>query len=667
MPPPPTVPTRSSPSLKESPRPSLVLSLCLVLLALWLGAAPLQFTGLTSGDNVFWPQALALLLLGAVALLASVAGVRVRLEAVGACLLAFLGWSLLSTLFGVYAHDAWLEMARVTGIVFVFFACRALGERLDWLALASVGGATCAALGAVFDFCSSHNTAQFGGFPNPNLFAALLAPSLWLSLLLPLLVWRRWRSLGRALAALAPFVCLALALALTSSKGGFISAVAAALVFLLALARAKGGAAKAFGRRAWPLLLALLVLFGAAGAKTVGPRLLRARGADNNSTQSRTYFWRSTLAMARAKPLTGFGPGAFPTVYPGFALAGYTKAAHQSWLQIAAESSPPALALLLAAFSFAARDAWRKLQTRFWARGACGLAALCAVVVHGFFDSGWLTIAVGATLFVSLALCAPEDEPESAAPTRGLSLPFLGATLALLLAGYGTQKVATAEDIVAQGQDQIARGIRPTNASEAVQTDPGSARAWHFLARASPLDNRAAWEGAFAKAAQLQPNSQAHPRAWAGQLAQLPAPTPADLKRTGALYDRAVELDPLNSSLRLERGKWRLDHKDGRGFDDLGFVLREWDEPYGKFPALGHDTDVNLDFARATLALAPRLKAQGQGEHLKTLVKRALQDCADARLLQKTRADLLAVTRGRASLGNFDDLDALESGLRALR
>jgi len=320
---------------------------------------------------------------------------------------------------------------------------------------------------------------------------------------------------------------------------------------------------------------------------------------------------------------------------------------------------------LLAAFVFAARDAWRKLRSAHWAHGACGLAALTAIVVHGCFDSGWLTIAVGATLFVSLALCV-QDEKANIPQKRELSLPFLGATLVLMLAGFGSQKVATAEDILAQGQDQMRNGIRPTRGAQAVQSDAGSARAWSFLARTSP-DNSTLWEGAFQKAAQLQPDSAAHPRDWARRLSDSPAPTSADLKQIGELYDRAVGLDPLNSSLRLERAKWRLDHKDRRGFDDLEFVLREWDEPFGRYPALGRETDVNLDFARATLALSARLKAQGQGARLKTLVERALRDCADARHLQQTQAELLQAMRGRISLGNFDDLPALENGLRSLK
>ncbi len=661
MSPPLFAPTRSPQGEAEAPRFSLASGLGLVLLALWLSAAPSQFSGLTSGDNNFWPQSLALLLLGGVALLASVAGVRVQLEPVGACLLAFSGWTFLSTLCAVYAHDAWLEMARVSGIVFVFFACRAFRHWLDWLVLASVAGATLAGAIAIVDFLSSHNTAQAGAFANQNLFAALLAPSLWLSPLVPVLVWRRTRSLALALVGLAPFVCLGLSLALTSSKGGFLSAVAAALVFGLALVRAKGGALKTFVRRAWPMLLVMLMVFGAVGAKTVGPRLLSARGSEDNSTQFRAYTWRGTLAMARARPLVGLGPGAFPTVFPRFALAGYTRAAHQSWLQIAAESGIPALLLLLGAFTFAAREAWRKLRSPQWAQGVCGLA------VHGCFDSGYFTIAVGALLFVALALCVRDEDAAPATQKRGLSLPFLGATLVLLVAGYGSQKVASAEDILAQGQEQIYKGIRPTNAREAVQDDPGSARAWNFLARTTPLDNREVWESAFEKAAGLQPDSAAHPRDYAQQLASLPAPTAADLQKIGELYDRAVELDPLNSSLRLERGKWRLDAKDRRGFDDLGFVLREWDAPYGKYSALGRETNVNLDFARATLALAPRLKAQGQNARLKKLVARALEDCAAARKLQKTRADLLAATAGRIAMGNFSDLDALESGLRAIR
>ncbi len=650
--------------------PSLSLRLAIFGTGAWLFAAPLQFSNHPPTDYNFWPQALALLYLCAVALCLALSPVKwPSLRGTSGLLLAFGGWSLAATLLGVYKHDAWLELSRISGGLLLYFALRALPARLSTFVWCAVLGASVQALGALLDFSQTRNLREMGGFfpftfsfLNANLFAAMLAPALMLSVLLPLEVWRRGRKTGFALLAGVPALVLTLALALTSSKGGFVAAFVAGIVLCAAIWRARKTATSRLLRRAWPVLLVAVVVIGGVAGKTVGKRLLQTRGSDDNSTQFRAYLWRSTVAMANARPLAGFGPGAFPTVYPRFALVGYTRTAHQSWLQIAAESGWPSLVLLLGAFAFAVRDGWRKLKTANWAQAACGLATLTALFVHGFFDAGWSVMCVLALVSVALALCANDSEVESSTERRGLNLPFLGATLVLLLGGYGTQQVATGEDLRALAEDNVRRRLPQSTAFDAVEADEGSARSWNFLGRVTPLENREAWTKAFETAARLQPDSAAHPREFARHLDRLPAPTSADLKQISSLYDRAVELDPLNSSLRLERGKWRLDHKDGRGFDDLEFVLKLWDEPYGKFPALGRDTDINLDFARATLALAPRLKQQNRW---KTLQKRALEDCAAVRALQKSNAAMIEAMAGRSSAHNFADLDELENGLRA--
>lgn len=663
MSPPLSAPRTLAPTDTESRLPALFASLSLGLLGLWLLLAPSQFSNHWPTDYNFGPQSLALLFLAAVALLQSVAGLKGRFEGVGLCLCLFLGWNLVATLTGVYKHDAWLELARITGGVFVFFAVRAHRENQDGLVFAVVAGALYPAITALYDFFQLGGR-QFGGYLNPNLFAAMLVPALLLSLLIPLRVWQSSRSAFVAGAGGVPAIVLLLALAVTGSKGGFIAAIVALLVFAVAIARARGALVRGAVRRAWPILLVGALIFGAVGAKTVGPRLLQTNGGDNNSTQFRAYLWRSTISMIEARPLVGFGPDAFPTVYPRFAQVGYTRTAHQSWLQIAAEGGIPALAFLLIAFALTFRAGWRGLKTPQWARAACGLGALAGVLVHGFFDAGWSAIPVVALLFLSFALCVENADIETT-QSRGVKVPILAiAAFALLvLGGYGTQKAQSGEDYRAQAEDDLRKGVSTRAPLQAVEADPGSARAWNFLGRTTLPSQRDVWERAFRTASQLQPDNASHLRNWATQLGSLPAPTPRDVTQEGNLLDRAVELDPLNSSLRLERAQWRLEHKDGRGYDDLEFIIKEWDAPYGKYPALGSDIEINLDFARATLALAPRMKAQKNTAKLQQLVKRALGDIAVAKNLQKANAAMLQALQGQSSLNNFGDVQKLEDGL----
>lgn len=664
---PPLSAPRVSPASETSLQPTLFSLLFSGALGLWLLVAPSLFCNHSPTDNNYWPTALGVLCLAVVGLFGALdKEVRFRVDGIGLGLLLFCGWNFVATLTGIYKHDAWLEMARLTGGLFVYFALRAFPQRNLSTATCAVVGAFVPATLAILNFFSTHDMRQAAGFLNANLFAALLGPTLMLSPLVPAFVWRSTRSIALTRLAFLPFVVLALALALTSSKGGFLAALVGGCVLLATTYRARKNTFQSGLKRAWPLVLILVVAFGLVAARTVGKRLSQAQGADDNSTQFRVYLWRSTFNMANAKPVLGFGPGSFPTAYPRFAQVSYTRTAHQSWLQIASEAGWPALILLLGTFALAVRSGWRKLKTSDWAQAACALAALCTIFVHGFFDAGWSILAILALVSVALALCAPTEPPRAGEARGGLNWPFLGAILVLVLAGYGTQMVANGADLLAQGEEQLSNGVAPTTAQPAVETDPGSARAWNFLGRVTPTDARSTWTRAFERAIQLQPDGGSHPLNLARQIDRLPAPTGDDLKQISALYDRAIELDPLNSSYRLERAKWRLDHKDGRGYDDLKFILDEWDTPYGKYPALGRADDINLDFARATLAIAPRLKAQSQAARLKALAKRALEDCAAARQIQTTRAEFLKAMKGRTSVAKFDDLDELESGLKSV-
>jgi O-antigen ligase len=74
----------------------------------------------------------------------------------------------------------------------------------------------------------------------------------------------------------------------------------------------------------------------------------------------------ATIQMARARPLTGFGLGTWPTVYPAFALfdpPGYfMNHAHNDWLEWMADGGVPfavgLVSVAYAAVSFVQRNVW---------------------------------------------------------------------------------------------------------------------------------------------------------------------------------------------------------------------------------------------------------------------------------------------------------------------
>ncbi len=639
----------------------------------WAGAlilllcAPTQIANFWPGDYNFWPQALFTLLLAGVAILLAISRLPVpRFDAVAACLSLFLGWSLLTVLTGTYAHDAWLELGRITGALLFFFIVRAFPrptQKLGFIA-AAVLGVTYLGGQALFNFFQTHDPRQFGTFLNPNLFANALALAIPLSIGLPLAVWNVWRNRNFAIVGAIPFLILLPALAVTSSKGGLLAAFVGSIITIFALRAARPAAFKTVFRKMLPAVLVLALVFGALAAKTVVPRLLAARGSDDNSTMFRVYLWRGTLKMIEARPVFGFGPGAFSGSYPQFAPAGTARSAHESWLQIAAESGVPALLILAATFALALRNGWRARRDEGWALRAGAIGALIAMIVHGCFDAGWGATPVVILLALALGLLqmpAPIDEIEE--PRGNLNLGWIGATLLLALAGFGTQQAAQGQDAYNESQRLLDLGSRAQAlqfAEQAVAIAPGSSRLQAnlgYLQSANGLDSNAALQ----RAIELQPDRSAN---------YLTLARVAQANNRPDLYEKwmgeALKREPLSSYFLLTRAKFQLQHKDARGYDDLKTLMDLWDAPYGRYPALSDNDQVNLDFARGVALLAPRLKQEGQSTRARKLAERALKDVAAAKLIAPHNREMAAAVGGGGSIDTYDDADELEARLKQI-
>ncbi len=100
---------------------------------------------------------------------------------------------------------------------------------------------------------------------------------------------------------------------------------------------------------------------------------------ETNPYSVRADLLRSSIAMARDRPLTGFGLGAWSSAYPGYARfddGTFVNQAHNDWAQWAAEGGIPFLALMVAVVALLARPALHSL----WGLG------LMAVFVHAWID-----------------------------------------------------------------------------------------------------------------------------------------------------------------------------------------------------------------------------------------------------------------------------------------
>jgi tetratricopeptide (TPR) repeat protein len=197
-----------------------------------------------------------------------------------------------------------------------------------------------------------------------------------------------------------------MAFLLTGSKGGAVAILLAAIVVTVIWWRLSPQRFNLRWRKViFPLTAAIAVALLAA--RPMIPRLIAAFGSEAHSWQFRWYLWKSTLRLIAAFPLWGSGPGTFEMIYPRYALTGFTRLAHENYLQLAAEgglflallfSSIIAGGLLSAASSMRSADRSSALL------GAGLLGGLVAFAVHGLVDSIWYVPAVAIALVALVSL-----------------------------------------------------------------------------------------------------------------------------------------------------------------------------------------------------------------------------------------------------------------------
>ena len=663
------------------------------LLCLLFLLAPLKLSTFWPADYDYSQQAVFVSVTAIGCLLMAVSTPR-RLgrshDIVPLLLTGFLAWCCISLFTGVYLHDALLELSRIGSCLVWFAMLRAFllrpgDEAIDWkFCLALLG---CMVLGSVFEalpvianFRATHDPRQFGTFYNPNLLANFCAMALPLSLAWCLVVATGRGIAGSAMSGarrsgmvvgVAGSAIIGLGLLVTSSKGGLIAACAGILILAAALLHARGTQILAFLRKN-PLIVAialavLLVGGGAVMQKTVLPRLHNLSGSDDNSTKFRYYTWLGTLHMAKARPLLGWGSGSYPSAYGQFAQAGYTRSAHELWLQIAAENGFPALALLLAAMVVAVGRGWRALRGPAWPLAAGGLGALAAFAVHGLMDSGWSVTSI--VLLWCLAMACldaagrsadPSQAPTEIAPARGgaLNYAWLVAAVVVGLGSSLNQHAVGAEDLRTQSRDATRNG-NLESAQSAVAIDPLSGRMWLNLAQAQQMSGTDPRQY-YLKAIAVQPTRASY--RW--MLATWYA-AHGDQTNAAKQFDVAVNLEPNETNTRLMRAQWELARHDPRGWDDLKYIDALQDAPTGKYPPVREI--VNLDFARADNLLAGHARELGDKAAALRYVTRGLAVVTDAQAHEDERKQLQEAAAGGGDFESNSDLPTLERDLNELK
>ncbi len=242
-----------------------------------------------------------------------------------------------------------------------FSLAAALSERRRRFLDTQLAFATLLSIGAVIALFAS---GTLGPFVYKNQFAAYVEVALGIAIVASLRD-RRW------IAAAA--MLFASVVAAGSRAGAILCAAELLVVPLLAFGRgriAKGAAP----RLATVAAAATLVLVG-----VVGPQRLIDRFQEPHPYALRANLLRSSIAMARERPMEGFGLGAWSSAYPAFARfddGDFVNQAHNDWAQWLAEGGAPMLLVMLAVVALLARPAFDSL----WGLG------LMAVFLHAFVD-----------------------------------------------------------------------------------------------------------------------------------------------------------------------------------------------------------------------------------------------------------------------------------------
>lgn len=301
---------------------------------------------------------------------------------------------------------------------------------------------------------SGAHARLFGPFVNPNFFSGYLVIALPVTLALFLAI----RKTLLAILPAAAFVFEVMALMLTGAKFGVAAAAVALVVFLLLTALTRS-----LERRSLVKLLLLALVAGTVLIPFSMPVKSRVEEAQAGGTQVhsaafRLYTWKATLNMIQAQPVLGVGPGVFPITYPQYTVAGPTRHAHNSYLQIASEMGVPALlafVVLLPAIAwkclrglFRCRDAdppsqlhtdsitWSDfVPSGGWRLVSCGLfAALVGSSIRSLVDSDWYIIGIALTFWVAAGLLAARTCPEErrVVPAGASRVALAAACVALI-------------------------------------------------------------------------------------------------------------------------------------------------------------------------------------------------------------------------------------------
>jgi O-antigen ligase len=319
----------------------------------------------------------------------------------GLPLVAILAWgfvqlALSATVYRYATLQSSLRCAALAATAWI--SCRVFGSvrlRVEFLRAFAWFGVLVAVASVLAYLTSPGKILWLFDAPYPDVWGPFLSRNnfaQFLELAMPVALWFGMREpAGGMLYMLFGAVMLASGLASASRAGSAVLVLEGIAILWI---RRRSPVAR---RMATRFVLATILFAALSGIGNLAGRLKAP-----DPYKGRREIAQSTLAMIASRPLTGFGLGTFPTVYPAYAVVDLgqpVEHAHNDWLEWAAEGGIPYAAVWIGLAIWSVRPAGRSV----WGIGVLGC------FLHAFLDYPFARLGVSAWIFLLLGMLAASD------------------------------------------------------------------------------------------------------------------------------------------------------------------------------------------------------------------------------------------------------------------
>ena len=485
--------------------------------------------------------------------------------------------TLLSAVWSVHRGKSLEAMLNVLAMLGLFLAAALLIRGARWIRVAAVvqvlAAVPVALVGIAQHFRpdlipseSSYTGRALGPFGQPNRLGGYLIASI------PLAIGLAFAAHDRVLRVvlLLAVLLLAFALVTTYSRGAWIGLGAGLLTLAAFYVRWPALRPEPALAAVAAILIALSVLAALPSvAARIAPRPSGTAAWNlpfdperEGSGAMRRAVWSGALAAVAARPVTGWGVGAFREAFDRSKSATMKRLeaeggrtadqAHGFYLETLSERGVLGLAAFLLftgmvlAGGLAALGSGAPVQLRLLSAGL--LASLAALLAHALFEDNLSFVAHGAVFAANAGLLVAAA-PGGSNPRRMGWLGTLGIAVALGAASLSLVSAAAASSALS-GRDDLRRGNAPAALSEYAKA-----------ARLAPWDDRYAIGAAGAAAASAASSA--------------PAGRAARLTEAESFYRSAIAANPSDPVTRHELARLYLANEDRFGAAGTAAATRE--------------------------------------------------------------------------------------------